>query len=531
MLNLEFSRNNENKYDIDDLKVTDKILFLILMSIWVVAIIIRVWNINLLPINGDEAIYAMLLRSAPKLWWGNLVSYIIWPFFFIFGESIVLGRIIITILSSLPIILLFFLRRELSNSGVVFSGLYIAFCPSWVIFSRLWVISNLFPTFNLLVIISITSYYRNRSWLSSLFIGISIGLSFSVYPFSIVLLFVLISFILITTNLYCLEQDKRPYKHILVEIKKNWKNYVTIVLVSPILPLIAIGPNLFFRADPSSVLSPQYSYWFGYSFQSVGGIQYYLEYWLGTLHGIWFFSLGILGCLLTFFWFSRNDFDSHYWFRTFAVFWFGAMFIVLSLWSLKNLRYALFFLLPLSLMSGLIAKFLSHIIFSLIEKVIKNAPIALKSVDLLRKTQKCVIPVILLSFFLLNSFILLSSQIPGITGTVSKDFRAEAANYAIGKLKGLGKTQITQVGVSSYPWEWFFRELEEDEFIFYYSSHFNKSLLLNQSVFVFSGKRTSSEVLDYENYLSSISHIIKKSFHSPNYDQNQNYVTVYCIIE
>jgi len=364
--------------------ISDRAWFIAAVVILLVAAVLRLYDLDLVPLHHDEGVngnfLTRLVREGfyhydPENYHGPTIYYfsafIPWILRFLFGEvaqdkyglNTITIRLVPALFGLATVWLVFLLRRQIGSFGTLAAATLIAISPGAVYLSRYFIHETLFVFFTLGLVIAALKYYDERHPLYLILAAISAALLFATKETALISAGVLI-IALIVTHAYRYirrydavdrrqtKQGKRASERIQkLSLVDRFGGPWRLALWGLIALVIFVGLNVlfyssFFKNYPQGVYDSLRTFQFwtktGKS-QHVHSLSTYV-YWLVRQESPVFF-LGILGAAMLV-WKPRNAF------ALFVALWGFGITAAYSLISYKTPWLGLNFIIPLALTGG-----------------------------------------------------------------------------------------------------------------------------------------------------------------------------------
>ena len=171
-----------------------KVQPVLIIIIFFIALALRLPQLTLRPMHGDEAVnavkFAQLLERGnyiydpqeyhgPTLYYFTLISTWIGGIDTFKNLSEFSLRIIPVIFGLLIILSLIYLKKDLDKSVMAISILFLAISPFMVYYNRYFIHESLLVFFSWGIIVTGYVYSQKRNWLTAIVMGIFLGLTIS----------------------------------------------------------------------------------------------------------------------------------------------------------------------------------------------------------------------------------------------------------------------------------------------------------------------------------------------------------------
>jgi len=166
------------------LELSERVWWIASIAIFLVAAILRIYNLNLVPLHHDEGVNGNFLVTlvrdgryhydpanyhGPTLYY--LTAIIPWTIRLLFGQSAretyglntVVIRLVPALFSLGTIVLIFLLRRKLGTVATLSAALFFAISPGSVYLARYYIHETLFVFFTLGIVVAAIRFYDDRN--------------------------------------------------------------------------------------------------------------------------------------------------------------------------------------------------------------------------------------------------------------------------------------------------------------------------------------------------------------------------------
>ena len=199
--------------------VSDRAWFITVVAILLVAAILRLYDLNLVPLHHDEGVngnfLVRLVREGyyhydpanyhgPTLYYfAAVVAWILKPFVGTNASLTTFGiRLVPALFGLATIALIFTLRRNLGTIATLSAGLLLAISPGAVYLSRYFIHETLFVFFTLGMVVALLKYFEKPHPVYLILAGLSAALLFATKETAMISVAVLV-ISLVVTQVYC----------------------------------------------------------------------------------------------------------------------------------------------------------------------------------------------------------------------------------------------------------------------------------------------------------------------------------------
>jgi uncharacterized protein (TIGR03663 family) len=471
-------------------QISDKQLLLWLSLLWLINISVRLVNLEAMPVYLDESIRGYIMWNGAQ---GNFLPisdyyfstplelFVILPFV-VLGDSILIGRIAIVIVSSLMVPVLYLLREDMTNHGVVITSTLLSLIPAFVMYQRVWKGDGIVLTLFLVFVVFLFRYKRTKKKRHIALAGMTLGLSFLSKATALIFTGIFVSYALLLM-IARFTQDKRVQN----VISSTFRNGMIVLLFIATATITAtIGwvwavwlssPSARFPDIIIQTITKIIDLYFGELSRGTTAEErsfiYFFEFMTSRWY-LWFIGLGIACAAFVLFRIRDSGFEGNVGFYRFTMYWTILALIVHSAMTYAYPRHSQYFLIPLALTCGVLGDLVVYIV-----KWLRSAFLSMRTST--PKNQKSnrfagnLLPVLLLTFIIINGGILSLSALPGISRDYPRDVRKDASDFTLSILNRSQDALLIQIDESSYPWRWHFRSiLESGCYFFIYSDTFER---------------------------------------------------------
>jgi uncharacterized protein (TIGR03663 family) len=382
-------------------RLPDRLWWAIALSILLVGAVLRLYDLDLVPLHHDEGVNGNFLvrlvregvyRYDPANYHGPTLYYfsavIPWAFRFLFGPSAQntygLTTFTIRLIPALfglgTIWLIFVLRRRVGDLGTLAAAGLLAISPGAVYLSRYFIHETLFVFFTLGIVVALIRFYEDGSNVYLILASVSAALLFATKETSIISAAVLL-IAFITTHVYLrMRKGERgkAYQSVfnLFETLSNragGKQSLFIWLLIAIAAFVGINVlfySSFFTNFPKGVSDSLATFQFWMKTGSQAHVHPKTRYisWLIDQEFSLIF-LGVIGAALAV-WKPRRAF------ALFCALWAFGLIAAYSLIAYKTPWLILNFIVPLALISGYVFQFLAELAWIQFRELIVLAAVA-----------------------------------------------------------------------------------------------------------------------------------------------------------
>jgi uncharacterized protein (TIGR03663 family) len=178
------SKTLGSDYPLSESQISDRTWRIAAISIFVLAVLLRVYDLNLVPLHHDEGVNGNFLvtlvregryRYDPANYHGPTLYYFTavfpWAINAVFGaaarDKYGLNTVVIRLLTALfgiaTIYLIFLLKRNLGAIATLVAALLLAISPGAVYLSRYYIHETLFVFFTLGIVVAVLRFYEQRN--------------------------------------------------------------------------------------------------------------------------------------------------------------------------------------------------------------------------------------------------------------------------------------------------------------------------------------------------------------------------------
>ena len=355
------------------LELSERVWWIASIAIFLVAAILRIYNLNLVPLHHDEGVNGNFLVTlvrdgryhydpanyhGPTLYY--LTAIIPWTIRLLFGQSAretyglntVVIRLVPALFSLGTIVLIFLLRRKLGTVATLSAALFFAISPGSVYLARYYIHETLFVFFTLGIVVAAIRFYDDRNPVYLLLASASAAMLFATKETAMISAGVLI-LAFASTQIYLRLLGNRTAKSENSESsffeQMGGGTFLTIFVVIAIIVFLVVNLvfySSFFTNYPKGVYDALKTFEIWTKTGQAAHVHPPETYliWLTKQESPLLF-LGILGAVLVLFR-PKNVF------ALFSAFWAFGLIAAYSLVPYKTPWLALNFILPLALIAG-----------------------------------------------------------------------------------------------------------------------------------------------------------------------------------
>jgi len=355
------------------LELSERVWWIASIAIFLVAAILRIYNLNLVPLHHDEGVNGNFLVTlvrdgryhydpanyhGPTLYY--LTAIIPWTIRLLFGQSAretyglntVVIRLVPALFSLGTIVLIFLLRRKLGTVATLSAALFFAISPGSVYLARYYIHETLFVFFTLGIVVAAIRFYDDRNPVYLLLASASAAMLFATKETAMISAGVLI-LAFASTQIYLRLLGNRTAKSENSESsffeQMGGATFLTIFVVIAIIVFLVVNLvfySSFFTNYPKGVYDALKTFEIWTKTGQAAHVHPPETYliWLTKQESPLLF-LGILGAVLVLFR-PKNVF------ALFSAFWAFGLIAAYSLVPYKTPWLALNFILPLALIAG-----------------------------------------------------------------------------------------------------------------------------------------------------------------------------------
>lgn len=384
-------------------QLSDRVWWIFALSILLVAAILRLYDLDLVPLHHDEGVNGNFLvrlvregvyRYDPENYHGPTLYYfsavIPWIFRFIFGPSAqnTYGlttfsiRLIPALFGLGTIWLIFLLRRRLGDIGTLAAAALLTISPGAVYLSRYFIHETLFVFFTLGIVVALIRFYEDGSIVYLILSSVSAALLFATKETSFISAAVLL-IAFVSTHIYLWMRKGKPrnrdYQLVtdlfrsLVERAGGKRHLIIWVLIAIV---VFVGINIlfyssFFTNYPKGVSDSLATFKFWMKTGSQAHVHPKTKYisWLIDQE-LSLIVLGAIGAALVV-WKPKRVF------ALFAALWAFGLIAAYSLIAYKTPWLVLNFIVPLALIAGYVFQFVAEFAWIQFRELIVLAAVAI----------------------------------------------------------------------------------------------------------------------------------------------------------
>ena len=322
---------------------------IIYATILLVAMIVRVYHLGTPPLQPSESSRAlsswqMVNGQNPEAWGEPLLVGSTSGIFFLFGDNDFTARLVPAFLGTALVLLPWFLRGIMGQSGAVATALLLASSPSFIYFSRSLSEHIYAATLSLLLVVYLFRYMRGLHSILPLGVVVVLLLCSGAMGFNTIIVFAFCFALMFALDRGWAEL-KKPFQ-------AAWGRRQTLagytMLAMALFFCVSTGAFTYLQG----LGLPSLTAWIK-AFDLPGeGEPWYWHLQLMTAYDTLIMVLGLLGAGYAIFRWRRDGVRETTSFRVLLVFWAGGNLILLALMGKKEAGQVLLPLLPLALLAG-----------------------------------------------------------------------------------------------------------------------------------------------------------------------------------